>query len=253
MESVADRRYSREEVAKILRLATERQLNAPERSGGLGEDEVRAVAREIGIDERLLEEVLTEWESGMAEPPKRHWLWGLPLSHEAQTVVPGGVNEEVWEETVADLRRTLGEEGKTEIRGNTREWVGKYGGLVDNELTVLPHPQGLRIRSTLRGEGLAVVYGLLALLPTFILVAATRSIDGISDPVGAAVIGVSAAAFLVASRRLSGASFHRLVGKMQGAVGRLARRASAQEPDVRTTLPPESVAEVESNPQESRA
>lgn len=168
---MSERRFTEKEAGEIVRRAVESQSRVPRESSGEGiaEQELRAAARELGIDDAAFDEAVDAQE-GSATPGKAG-LMGGPFRYETEVILDGPVDDACWEDIVAEVRRTYGEPGKVEQRGTTYEWVGTGGGLANTTLTITQGKGSARLRITAVLEGAAFIPYLLALIPAFIGIA----------------------------------------------------------------------------------
>lgn len=166
-----ERRFTEKEAGEIVRRAAESQSRLPRDSSGEGiaEQELRAAARELGIDDVAFDQAVEAQES--SPPPEKAGLFGGPFRYETEAILDGPVDDACWEDIVAEVRRTYGEPGKVEKRGSTYEWVGTGGGLANTTLTVTQGKGSARLRITAVLEGAAFIPYLLAVIPAFIGIA----------------------------------------------------------------------------------
>lgn len=162
------RRFTEKQTAEIMRRAAEIQAQGAASPVGVSEDELRAAARELGIQGEALDAALASLEAPEAA---RTGLWGGPFRREVDIVFEGQITDERWEEVLADLRRTFGETGQVDRRGNTYEWSGTGGGVDNNTVTVRQSGSAVRLSLTAEYSGLGVLAYLLSAIPMFVGVA----------------------------------------------------------------------------------
>ncbi|MEM6784944.1 MAG: hypothetical protein AAF624_14580 [Bacteroidota bacterium] len=122
-------RYSEEEVRAILKRAAERQhradLSVEARATGLSPRELEQVAAAAGIDAQHVRAATLEVERNGTAPATASPLDGLvgaPTQVELERVLPGHLDEALWQKLVVELRKTFGMPGTAEQLGTIREW-----------------------------------------------------------------------------------------------------------------------------------
>jgi hypothetical protein len=155
---MAERRFTEKQTAEILRLAVQGQSE----SGLTSESELRAAAQEMGISPEAIERAIAKTESA---PPGTSYsrMWGGPMGIAFDESFEGELTNDVWEETIADARKTFGDEGTISERENVREWTCTGGGLVPIQLTLRQQKGTVRLNASSRLDGLATMTGVLAL------------------------------------------------------------------------------------------
>ena len=169
---MAERRFDDKEVGEILKVAAEMQsgISTSGSATGMSLTELQQVAQEVGIDPshitRAASEVVTQTDSRKQNGLDSYFL---------QQSVKGQLTEEGWEELVTELRRHTRKKGKSEVRGETREWVGNSD---VSSVTLSVTVRGGRTRLKLFGEtagatalakALGVAFGILIpLIPVII-------------------------------------------------------------------------------------
>jgi len=160
---MAERRFTEKEVARVLRRASEIQSQGGSSSGAT-ETEIRAAAQEIGIDPQALARAMAELDGGPLDRASS-------TKFEQEAVIHGRMTDEAWEDTVAELRRHFGEEGTVGVRSGVWEWTGTGGGLFTTHVGVRQDGDVVRVIGWSRSEGLMSMFGALAFIPFFIMVA----------------------------------------------------------------------------------
>jgi len=124
-----ERQYSEEEVALIIKRAAELQQTEQteqEPSTALSLIEVEQIAKEAGIDPRLIRRAAM----GLDQPAQTNrpspWL-GAPTRLVFERVVEGEIPAEEFEGLVAELRRTLGQNGIPSVLGRSLAWSSTMG------------------------------------------------------------------------------------------------------------------------------
>lgn len=119
-------RFNRDEIAKILKRASELEHRdreaAEDREGrvGLTLQELREVAGEVGIEPGYVKQAIEELRS--PAPPILTGLLGGPFTQFLSEEADRPLDDETWEEVVAEIRKIHGGIGKTGTLGNTYEW-----------------------------------------------------------------------------------------------------------------------------------
>lgn len=150
-----ERRYSEDEVRRILELATRAEASArPDTpaAGGLTLADLREIAGEVGIPAPLVTRAAKELDrrdpgtttgGALAAPPGARLhprVLGLPLGAEHEVRLPRNPTDEEWGSLVLDLRRTFAAGGRAESVGSVREW--RNGNL---HVAVAPEGDGARM------------------------------------------------------------------------------------------------------------
>jgi hypothetical protein len=123
------RRFSDREVALILKRATELQTSDTGETevgaGGMSLDDLQDIAREAGIDPRLVARAAGEVDA----PPDRREaspLAGAPLELSLERTVEGEVPEDEFEVLLEQIRRTFGEPGQVATVGRSLTWSSSW-------------------------------------------------------------------------------------------------------------------------------
>ncbi|MDX1428779.1 MAG: hypothetical protein R3282_00770 [Rhodothermales bacterium] len=127
------RLYDEEDVARILKAASERQSKRKTPQSGLTLEEIKEVAAEAGIDPRHVTDAVAELSRSpavvlpAAQPassaPDKPNFWGGPLSVTRETVIDGEIDDFAWEEMVSEARREFNDTGEVRKWSNSREWA----------------------------------------------------------------------------------------------------------------------------------
>ena len=92
MSSEGSRRFTDREVAIVLRKASEIEESVGSgASGALSLDDLKEIAKEVGISPEAINEAVAGLDRGRQVDPA---LWGAPLVRRAVHAVPGELNEE---------------------------------------------------------------------------------------------------------------------------------------------------------------
>lgn len=121
---MTERRYSDEEVRRILELATSRRGlpagGAPAATTGLTLREIQGIAGEVGIDAGDVARAAVALDSRPAATVGRSL--GMPNAVGRVIPLPRNLTDHEWERLVAELRRTFGATGRVTVVGGLREW-----------------------------------------------------------------------------------------------------------------------------------
>jgi hypothetical protein len=118
------RRFNEEEVALIIKRAAELQQTeqiAQEPSTALSLAEIEQIAREAGIDPRLIRHAA----QGLDRPAEtnRPSAWaGAPTRLVFERIIDGEISNDEHEALVNEIRRTLGDNGLPSVLGRTLAW-----------------------------------------------------------------------------------------------------------------------------------
>lgn len=114
--SEQSRRFTDREVALVLRRASEiDDAHAPEPASGLSVDDLRDIAREVGISPAAIDRAVASLDRGSSLPPS---LAGAPAVRKAARAVPGELDREA----IARLVRIVDE--RTDSAGAVSEALG---------------------------------------------------------------------------------------------------------------------------------
>lgn len=125
-----NRKFNDEEVALIIKRAAELQQTeqvAQEPSTALTLSEVEQIAREAGIDPRLIRQAahLLDRPSETSRPSP--WV-GAPTHLVFERAVDGEIPVDDFEPLINEIRRTFGESGLPSVLGRTLAWSSSYQG-----------------------------------------------------------------------------------------------------------------------------
>jgi len=119
------RRFDDDEVALILRRATEMQASAASPGEvGMTLADLEEIAREAGLDPALVRRAAAEVQSGAAQPPLHGGsrFLGAPTRLRHERIVDGELAAEDYEAVVEEIRRTFGDVGMVSVLGRTLSW-----------------------------------------------------------------------------------------------------------------------------------
>jgi serine/threonine protein kinase len=137
------RRYSEQEVAEIVRRASEAEATTPTASGAMTIGGVEALAGEVGIAPATVRAAAADLAEPRAEiapggPVKiNRWING-PTKLRLERTVEGELPDADWQELVDEIRRTLGNVGQVNQFGRSFAWsaAGRSASRWDLEVAV---------------------------------------------------------------------------------------------------------------------
>lgn len=118
------RRYSEQEVALIIRQATELQQAESPADGktGMSLAELEDIAREAGIDPHLVRRAATNLDTHARDERSSLFL-GAPSGIRLERSVDGEISPDDYAAIVGEIQRTLGEMGTASTLGRTLQWM----------------------------------------------------------------------------------------------------------------------------------
>lgn len=128
--SARDRKFNDEEVALIIKRAAElqqTQQDEQEPSNAMTLTEVEEIAREAGIDPKLIRQAAHGLERPAEIARPSPWL-GAPTRLVFERVIDGEVPVDDFEPIINEIRRTFGDNGVPSILGKTLAWTSSYQG-----------------------------------------------------------------------------------------------------------------------------
>ncbi len=202
---MANRTYTEKEVLALLRQAASYHANdVPASSSGLAEEQVRAMAIDLGISPEAIDMAM---RTG-AEKPKTHWIEraiGAPISPELDITTEGEVDAEMWAEFIHTLRKRFGMTGNISTVGKTYDWTTGDAQLMAATVSATGKAGRTRFRVTSDGWG-------ALFLSTFPLLLFVGFMGWDSQPLlirlGAVILGM-AAYYGIVMRMLIGGMFAR--------------------------------------------
>lgn len=126
----SDRKFSEEEVALIIKRAAELQQTQQveaEPSNALTLTEVEQIAREAGIDPKLIRQAAHGLDRPSETSRPSPWL-GAPTHLVFERVVDGEIPVDDFEPLINEIRRTMGDNGMPSVLGRTLAWTSSYSG-----------------------------------------------------------------------------------------------------------------------------
>lgn len=125
-----DRKFNEEEVALIIKRAAELQETQQvesEPSSALTLTEIEEIAREAGIDPKLIRHAAHGLDRPSETSRPSPWL-GAPTRLVFERVVDGEIPAEDFEPLINEIRRTFGDNGVPSVLGRTLAWTSSYQG-----------------------------------------------------------------------------------------------------------------------------
>jgi hypothetical protein len=181
---MTERRYNDEEVALILREASQVQ-EGEGRGEGLSLAQLKQIATEVGLDPAAVEAAARRLAK--RRPAVRSLLFDTPVAPEFDEEIPGELEQKDMTEVVTVIRRALGRRGVSEADLGALEWSARdaMGG---RYVSVLPKDGTTRVRvfGNFR-DGLMLV-GLGAGIPLTITFTAMLGRLGVGEFLGPAIL-----------------------------------------------------------------
>jgi hypothetical protein len=211
MAAMAERRYTEDEVAAIIRAAAEQQqasLGAPAATGDVGSSttpvegmtlaQIHEIGREVGIPAELVTRAAGALERKGRATERR--LFGLPIGVGRTVPLQRRLSDEEWNQLVVDLRQTFDARGRLKEEGSFRQWTnGNLQALLE------PTPTGHQLRlKTMKGDSSALITGGLAMLTVSAGIAIAAAFGGASLDSAATLAVAGLAAFGFGAIRLPG-------------------------------------------------
>jgi len=126
----AARRFSDEEVGRILKRATEIQVADPASpgAGGITLQELEEIALEAGIDPRHLRRAALEVQGGQGQTSLATRLAGQSLDLLYEATVPGELSPADFERVALTIQQTIRDHGHSSQLGQTLTWQSESSG-----------------------------------------------------------------------------------------------------------------------------
>jgi len=128
--SGGDRKFNEEEVALIIKRAAELQQTLQieaEPSNALSLPEIEQIAREAGIDPKLIRQAAHGLDRPSETARPSAWL-GAPTRLVFERVIDGEISVDDFEPLINEIRRTFGDNGLPSVLGRTLAWTSSYQG-----------------------------------------------------------------------------------------------------------------------------
>lgn len=198
---MSERRYSEREIREVFERAArdQEQAKAHAAQEGLTLEEMQEIAASAGIAPEFVAHAAQSVALG--EPETGRMSFGpVPRGVFRTEVLPAPPTDTLWNELVADLRRTFSARGTETVAGRVREW--RNGNLI---VTLEPSGDGSRLHLRTRRDQRLGAIGILTALALFpVLVLLLGAVTGTLEPeqvrallsvaiagtLGAAVFGV---------------------------------------------------------------
>jgi hypothetical protein len=126
----SDRKFNEEEVALIIKRAAELQQTQQvenEPSNALTLSEVEQIAREAGIDPKLIRQAAHGLDRPSETSRPSPWV-GAPTHLVFERVIDGEIPVDDFEPLINEIRRTFGDNGIPSVLGKTLAWTSSYQG-----------------------------------------------------------------------------------------------------------------------------
>ncbi len=136
--------YTQKEVTRILSETIKRQKETIKSDEpGLTEEELFEIAVESGLDLNALKETLLNFKK---DPEESKWSWftGSSRLHHVQ-MIPGEINDEIWEEIKLELKGSIGGAGVDKKTGKAYEINHVIDEMGFKNLSLIPKKGNTRI------------------------------------------------------------------------------------------------------------
>lgn len=196
------RRYTDEEFALILRKAMELQgggEGSRRAHEGLTLDEMRAIARDVGVDPSLVDRATTLLDRPRTS--KAHRFLGGPTTYRLEHAVPGLVPEGAYPRIVDAIRRTTEHHGdaKSELGSMVWQTVGQFSQI---HVTVAPRDDHTELRVSADRAGAFVLTWFLSLAGAMIAAGIVGAVIEPSTAAGGATLFLGMASAGLATARV---------------------------------------------------
>lgn len=191
----SERRYSEEEVARILDRATEVDSGQPGRGPtsetGMTLGELHEIGREVGIPSDVITDAARSIDRSPAARTHDRRFLGARIGVGRSTQLPRTLTDAEWHRLVVDLRDTFDAKGKMREEGAFRQWTNS-----NLQALVEPAENGSRVRlRTMKGSGRMLMTMGMAFMGasafTFLMsVIGSAGSDGLSDAITFGAVGV---------------------------------------------------------------
>ncbi len=195
----SERRYTEDEVAKILDRATEAESARGASAGGstdLTLRELHEIGKEVGIPEEVITQAATSLDRPEPQRVATQTFLGQTIGVGRTVDLPRPLTDQEWNRLVIDLRETFDAKGRIRDEGPFRQWT-------NSNLQALLEPtetgQRLQLRTvkgnarSYQGLGAAFMIGGVGM-------GIVSSLWVVPDPSVIPLFGVMGAAFFFASR-----------------------------------------------------
>ena len=203
---LGERRFTDEEVRKILKKAVERTSSkAPVKREGLSLEELKSIAGEVGIDPHRVESAARAVALGEGNQPNR--FFGGPMYLDFEWKVEGELDPKDTPEVLSLIRRIMGAQGEVDEIHGSLEWRAK-GDSGERYVTVTPRDGIITIRSSANLTNAAVVTflpaGLIGVLGSVIaFITAANNASAVGMVIGLGILPTVYAALRTFFGRIS--------------------------------------------------
>ena len=203
---MSDNIYSKSEISKILKTASEIQTRKDlyGNKDGLDEHELIELAKEVGIDRESLLEALDKHNQPEFNT-SYSWLKATSRVQQVE-MVQGEINEENWEEVVQEIRRINGGIGKLIKNGSSFEWEQRMQEIGYKHLSFSPQNGKTKIQAVFSWSPLRLLtlflsffFGGLAVIVFLKGLGYPKELGVLFSPFGA-VAGISVASLYLRSK-----------------------------------------------------
>ncbi len=232
---VDDVRFSDEELAEILKKASDPRNQRPTTSSGVvmhaegvSLSELRTIGEEVGIDRRRLEDAARAVVRRRGSSPRNRLLG--PLVRDTERTVDGELPVSATPDALALIRRAVGQKGEASEIQDSLEWHSTSEA-IDRYVTVTPRDGRTIVRGSTNMTGLAM----MTYLPTGLLSLVLSIIGFMAAANAANPAGMIASLLLVPAlyaivRTLLGRYGSAQADKMERLVDEVALLAEQQAP-----------------------
>lgn len=196
--SSSKRQYDEKEINRVIKRAAELQgKQGGVKNFGLTLVELQQVAADSGIDPRYVRAAVAEL-SGVSDSYESNF-WGGPTSYDSDRIVPGSVDDMVWESIIGAIRKNYKHPGEVHTRGEVREWVYSSESK-QAHVSLTPVDEGTHIQFFWSDPLLNAPPYSIALVLSIIMVPVVFESLGLASLYGAALYLVIASLFLFIAR-----------------------------------------------------
>ncbi len=182
-----NKKFNREEISRILKIASELDQHEELEEEGLTHEELRNVAREVGIDAKHIETAIHQLQNHHFEESSPNFI-EENFAYRKSNMVEGIIDDSLWEEIVTEIRRINGGIGKTSKLGSTYEWEQRKKNTGYLQVSVTPKNDHSRLRISASYKNFSNFLGLLGGLvgfTTFAVLADGLSLEMLIAGIGA--------------------------------------------------------------------
>jgi hypothetical protein len=217
-DMTAERKYSDSEVALILRRAIEMQQDPAVRGEGLRLQEVRDIAREIGVDPELVTAAANQLPAAGRGHLAR--FLGGTFTHDIRLVHEPALSPDQLQGLVMAIRSAMEHQGRTREVMGSLEWT-TVGEVSQVAVTATPHEGGTTIHVIADRTGSAILTTVGSVGLGVFAAAITGAIFEPGVAGGVAVMGTGLAAGALLARTIwqrTTRGFQRKLARLNGAI-----------------------------------